>query len=107
MRSASRRVRFSLPSQELLDAPVAVAKAVLMNTRFFEQRQVKIRQRRRLRVMDVSCAFVASGHDERQVRMVVHRWVAETAAYDVSRMIQQRTVAIRRGFQFAQQVREE
>ena len=48
-----------------------------------------------------SAAFVTSGHDKRQVRMIVHRRVPKAAADNVDRMIQERAVAIRCGFHFA------
>src|SRR3989442_7648803 len=107
MRSASRRLRFLPTSQQLLDPSVAIAEALFVNTRFFQQRQVNIRQSHRLSVFDVSAAFVPTHHDARQVRMVVERWVAETAADHVRRMVEQSTITIRCGFELVEEVREE
>src|SRR5262245_31781543 len=78
-----------------------------MHAEFFKQREVNVRQRCRICVVDVSSALVTSGDDKRQIRVIVHVRVTKAAANDVNRMIQKRAVTIGRGFQFSEEVCEE
>src|SRR5919108_3568159 len=70
--------------QELLNLTRTVDEAVELHAAFVEQRQVKIRERRLLFVLDVASAAQPSGatagHDNRQVRMIVDIRIAHPAA---------------------------
>ena len=85
----------------------AIAPTLFVNARFFQQREVNVRHRCRFSVFDVPSAFVPTDHNAWKIGMVVERWIAETAANQISRMIEQATVTIRCGFQLVEEVREE
>src|SRR5205809_4785638 len=84
--------------EQLLDLALAVCESVEMHPCHIEQRQVKIGQRRRFRILDVTPsldpACSAAGDKDRQVYVVMLVGIAHAAAIQVGRMVQQGTVAI-------------
>src|SRR6266516_1867257 len=85
--------------EQLLDLALAVCESVEMHPCHIEQRQVKIGQRRRFRILDVTPsldpACSAAGDKDRQVYVVMLVGIAHAAAIQVGRMVQQGTVAVR------------
>src|SRR5437773_12086955 len=79
-----------------------------MHPHAIEQREVEIRQRRAIRVPDVT----ATPHSGRsatrdqnwKVLMVVNTGVAQPASVQVHRVIKQRAVAVGSGFQFLEKI---
>ena len=86
-------------------------KRVQMHAHLVEQRQVEIRQRRRILESDVPAALEAraspAGHHDRQVRVIVDVGIAHAAAQQIERVVEQRAVAIGRRLQLLDQIREQ
>src|SRR5437764_13823466 len=85
-------------AEQRVDLAGAVGERIETNADSVEQRQVQIRQRRRLDILDVPAAAnlpgSAAGDDDRQVDMVVNVGITHAAAVQIQRMVEQCAVAI-------------
>src|SRR5688500_2339715 len=72
---------------------------------------MQIRERDRLLVADVTVPFHpagrATGHENGQIRVVMDVRIADAAAVENERMVEQRAATLGRGLQSLQEVREE
>src|SRR5947209_20443304 len=82
--------------QQLRNFAGAVGERIEAHSGPVEQRQVQIRERRRLRVFYVasSLSSAATGDQDREVGVIVLVAVAHPAAVKVNRVVQQRSIAI-------------
>src|SRR5436190_22832946 len=103
----SNRQRF----KECVNFAFAVGKVIEANADFVKQRQVKIRERRRLRELDMTSAFHSArgtaSNDDGQVRMIMQIRVSHATAVEEQRMIEQRTAAVLSRFQFRDELSEQ
>src|SRR4030095_15862775 len=87
--------------KQLIHFAIAIGERVEMDADLVEQRQVEIGQGGRLGVFDVTPAFQsaggATGDKDRQVCVVMHVGIANAAAVEVERMVEQCAVPFRRG----------
>ena len=107
MRGASNRQRLKQP----IHLAFAVGKRVEVDAGFVEQRQVEIGERGRFGELDVTpashSAGRATGDQDRQVRMVMDVGIADAAAVEIERMVEQGAVPFRRGLQFPEELGEQ
>src|SRR5688572_11592910 len=96
---------------EIRHASSAIDEGVQMHADLVEQRQMKVRQRRRVLVSDVAAALEprasSTSDDDRQVRVIVDVGISHAAAEQIERVIEQRAVAIWRRLELLDQIREQ
>src|SRR6058998_316243 len=97
--------------EQVVYLAVAVGKRIEVHADFVEQRQVKVRQRPGFVVLDVTSAFHsgcgATGDKDRQIRVVMDVRIADAAAVEIKRMIEERAVSFRRRFQLLEKFGEQ
>src|SRR5687768_14587037 len=98
LRNPPLSARNRLERQQLINLPLAVGERVEADTGPFEQREVQIRQRRGLRVLQVTGALepvgATPGDQDRQVHMIVDVGIAHPAPVQIERMIQEASVSL-------------
>ena len=76
-----------------------------MHSHLVQQGQMQVRERCRFLVPDVPRAFEpagrAAGDHDREIDVIVNVGIAHAAAVQKQRMVEQRSVAVRRGFQLS------
>ena len=106
-RTSSNAQRF----EQRVHLAVAVAELVEADAYLIEQCEMKVGQRRGFVETDVPSALHAAGsapgHDDREVRVVVHVRVAHAAAVEVQRVVEERSVAVLRRGELAEELGEE
>src|SRR5256885_819544 len=98
-------------AEEVFNLSVAVAEFIQTYADPVQQREVEVRQRRAVLVRDVA-ATTQSGRraardQDGKIFVVVHAGVAHPAAIQVDRVIEERAVALGRGLQLLEKLREQ
>src|SRR5262245_40712298 len=94
--------------EQVLDLPGAVHERILTDPDEIEQSEVEVSQVRSFFELDMPAALQAScsaaRYQDRQVFMIVEAGVAHAAAVQVDRVIEERPVAVGRGFHFLEEI---
>src|SRR5262249_34697526 len=94
--------------EQFVDRTLAVGELIEPRAELLEQRQMQVRERRRLRILNVAAALhlsgAAAGDDDRQVDVIVDVRIAHTAAVEHHRVVEQRAAAVRRRLQLLEVV---
>src|SRR5690349_13171295 len=82
-----------------------------MDSHLIQQREMEIGERRALFVLDVPpaphAARRSTSDQNRQVLMVVQTRIAHSTSVQIDGVVEQRSVAVRSGFQFLEELGEE
>src|SRR4026209_2780873 len=113
--TSARIVRHFIPgslySEEILDLPGAVHERIQMHPHPIEQREMEIGQVRSLLVADVPAALhtrdCAAGDENREAFVIVSTRIPDAASVQIKGVVEERAVAIRRGFHSLQKIREQ
>src|SRR5262245_58483889 len=104
-------IRGSLYSKEVLNLPGAVHERIQMHPHTIEQRVMEVGEVRSLLVANVPAALQArhgSACDQnRQVFVIVSTRIPDAASVQINGVVEERAVAIRRGFHSLKKVGEQ